>query len=248
MLPFTREHFLSNFVTYNEAIWPAQIVAYTLGLAAVVLLLRRTADRTIAGILAAMWIWTGVGYHGLHFSQINRMALAFAALFVVQGAAIAYAGIARERLRFGIVTGLVAWVGIAFVAYSAVLYPLLGTLTGHAYPEMPMFGVTPCPVTIFTFGMFLLTNGHMSYWLLVIPFIWSLIGGSAAFLLAIPQDWLLLASGMITLLLMVMQDRKRSPMALDAQAIATALNHSGDRWIPVPRPPPPKYFNKSKRH
>ena len=42
-----------------------------------------------------------------------------------------------------------------------------------------MFGVTPCPVTIFTFGLFLLTVRRFSYWLLIIPFVWSLIGGSA---------------------------------------------------------------------
>ena len=61
-----------------------------------------------------------------------------------------------------------------------------------------MFGVTPCPVTIFTLGMFLLTTSPVPKGLLVIPFIWSLIGGSAAILLHVPQDWVLLASGFIT--------------------------------------------------
>ena len=31
----------------------------------------------------------------------------------------------------------------------------------------------------------------LTRWLLAIPFIWSLIGGSAAFLLDVPQDWVL---------------------------------------------------------
>jgi hypothetical protein len=35
------------------------------------------------------------------------------------------------------------------------------------------------------------------WWLLVIPFAWSLIGGSAAFLLGVPQDWALLVSGLL---------------------------------------------------
>ena len=71
-----------------------------------------------------------------------------------------------------------------------------------------MFGVTPCPVTIFTFGMLLLTVRPVPRWLFVIPFIWSLIGGSAAILLQVPQDWLLLASGFIALPLMVLRDRQ----------------------------------------
>jgi hypothetical protein len=61
---------------------------------------------------------------------------------------------------------------------------------------MPMFGITPCPLTIFTFGMLMLTNAPVPRRLLVIPVAWSLIGGSAAFLLDVPQDWLLLFSGL----------------------------------------------------
>jgi uncharacterized protein DUF6064 len=47
--------------------------------------------------------------------------------------------------------------------------------TGHRYPEMPMFGVTPCPVTIFTFGLLLLTVRPVPRSLFVIPFVWSAV-------------------------------------------------------------------------
>ena len=67
MLPFTPEQFLGVFVNYNNAIWPIQIAAYVLGAISIASLLRRTraADRVIAGILAAMWLWTGIAYHGV---------------------------------------------------------------------------------------------------------------------------------------------------------------------------------------
>jgi hypothetical protein len=61
-----------------------------------------------------------------------------------------------------------------------------------------MFGITPCPVTIFTLGMLLLAR-PMYWWLLAIPVLWSLVGGSAAFLLGVPQDWVLLLSGVAVL-------------------------------------------------
>jgi hypothetical protein len=61
-------------------------------------------------------------------------------------------------------------------------------------------------VTIFTFGMLLLTTSAVPRWLLVIPVIWSLIGGSAAILLHVPQDWLLLLSGLIAVPLIVVRD------------------------------------------
>jgi Family of unknown function (DUF6064) len=47
----------------------------------------------------------------------------------------------------------------------------------------------------------------VSHWLLLIPFIWSLIGGSAAILLDVPQDWFLLASGFIAVPLIIFRDR-----------------------------------------
>lgn len=71
-----------------------------------------------------------------------------------------------------------------------------------------MFGITPCPVTLFTFGFLLMTTARVSMWVLVVPFLWSLIGGSAAVLLAIPQDWILLVSGVVTIPLIVLRDRK----------------------------------------
>lgn len=147
MLPFTPERFLAVFVNYNNAIWPIQIAAYLLGGIAVALLSRKTreSDRALAGILAVMWLWTGVGYHGLSFSVINKAAYLFAVLFVVQGCHLTYAGVYRHQIRFGLRPGLATGVGAAFVAYAAIVYPLIGVATGHRYPEMAMFGVTPCP-------------------------------------------------------------------------------------------------------
>jgi hypothetical protein len=70
-----------------------------------------------------------------------------------------------------------------------------------------MFGITPCPVTLFTLGMLLLTVDPVPRWLLIVPVSWSLIGGSAALLLGIPQDWPLLLSGIVTLAFVVLRDR-----------------------------------------
>ena len=207
MLPFTVEQFLAVFASYNNAIWPAQFLVYGLGAVAFALIFRGGArsDRTIAAILAVMWAVTAIGYHLTFFASINKAAYAFGALFLIEAAALAYAGVYRNRLNFGFAGDPAAWAGVFFVVHSAVLYPLIGISTGHHYPELPMFGVTPCPVTIFTLGMLLLTVNQPFGYLLAIPLVWSLIGGSAAILLQIPQDWLLLASGAITALLLLIR-------------------------------------------
>lgn len=214
MLPFTLEQFLGIFAAYNQAIWPSQIAAYSLGVVAAAALFRpsRSSDRIIAAVLALMWLWTGLVYLGLYFAVINKAAFGFAALFIVQGIAFLYAGVIRDGLSFGFRMGLPAVTGGIFMLYAAVLYPLIGIATGHGWPAMPMFGVTPCPVTIFTFGLLLLTTRRFSYWLLAIPFVWSLIGGSAAVLLAVPQDWVLLLSGIVAVPLIILRER-RAPTA-----------------------------------
>jgi hypothetical protein len=210
MLPFTREQFVAVFAEYNAGIWPVQILAYLLGLTMVVLLLRpsRAGSRVIGAGLAAMWAWTGVAYHWTYFSTINKAALGFGALFVIQSAAFLYVGVLRERMRFGAASGPLAWLGWALVGYAAALYPVLGLGLGHRLSELPVFGVTPCPVTIFTFGLLLLTSSPVPRWIFVIPFLWSLIGGSAAFLLGVPQDWFLLVSG-VSVFLIAHRDRGR---------------------------------------
>jgi hypothetical protein len=202
MLPFTSEQFFELFANYNRATWPMAIFAYALALAVVVLLFRARAlsSRVISGVLAFMWLWTGAAYHWLYFSRINSAAILFGAIFVVQGAVFIATGVARGYLRFRHTHNVHSWVGIAFIAYSAIIYPLVGLFT-HGYPKIALFGVTPCPVTIFTFGCLLLLESEMKWWIVVLPFAWSLTGGTAAFLLQVPQDWPLLASGFIAVAL-----------------------------------------------
>lgn len=200
MLPFTREQFLALFVRYNEAIWPVQVAAAALGFAMIVLVLvpARGRNRLIGVGLAAMWAWTGIVYHWHTFLAINPAARVFAALFVLQAALFFVSGAIRGHEHYRAGRGPRAWVGWALIGYAFVLYPLIGLWSARAVDEIPMFGVTPCPVTIFTLGLLLLAR-PMARWLLAIPLLWSLVGGSAAFLLGLPQDWGLLLAGIATL-------------------------------------------------
>jgi hypothetical protein len=215
-LPFTREQFLSVFAAYNEAVWPAPLAAAALGLAMLLALRRpsRAADRLVAGGLAAMWLWTGVAYHFMHFAEINRAAVSFGGLFVLQAGLFAHAAV-HGTLRFrrpGVGSTVLS---VAWLAYVVALYPLLGLLAGHRYPQLPVFGIAPCPVVLFTFGLLLWTRAPVPGWLLAVPLGWSLVGGSAAFLLGMPQDWPLLASAALVPFILL-RDRARRHNALPA--------------------------------
>lgn len=204
MLPFTHDQFIAVFAAYNQAIGPVALLAYLVGGAVCALVLVRAARAGLLGglALAVLWAWTGVVYHGLFFARVNPAALAFAAAFVAQGLLFALAAW-RGRLRFdGPSFGPAAAVGWSLVAYSLLLYPLVGILAGVTWPGMPLFGITPCPLTLFTFGVLLLARYRVPWWLLPIPVAWSVVGGSAAALLDIPQDWPLLASGLSAVIIL----------------------------------------------
>ena len=197
MLPFTRQDFLDLFATYNDSVWPAQPLAYGLGAVAMLALAGGSplGKRLALGLLGAMWLWTGIAYHWLFFAEINPAAVAFALLFGLQGAAfLAAAGAAKPGFDVGDLRSSSTTLGAALVAYAFVVYPLIDLLMGH-WPRMPAFGISPCPVTLFTLGLLLLARPRPPLHLWVIPVLWSLIGGTAAFLLGIVQDWVLLAAG-----------------------------------------------------
>jgi hypothetical protein len=195
-LPFTRSEFLDVFATINLAVWPLQIVAVILGLASIGLLFVPAdwTDRCIAAVLAAIWLFTGIVYHWLYFSAINPLARLFGVLFVFAGVIFAVEGAFRGRIRFTFSRGLRTALALLFVVYGLVVYPLVGLLATDPWPDTPLFGVAPCPTTIFTLGMLLIAR-HGRLWLLaMVPVLWSFIGGSAAILLRVPQDYGLVAA------------------------------------------------------
>ncbi|MBI4183554.1 MAG: hypothetical protein HY521_06125 [Proteobacteria bacterium] len=189
-LPFTADEFFSVFAAYNTATWPAPVAAYALGVLAVGLALHPfpPGGRAVSAILGLFWLWMGLVYHVGFFARINPAAYAFGGAFVAEGVLFLVVGTVRGRLAFRSRGDGYRFVGLALIAYAGVLYPLLGALAGHAYPRAPLFGVAPCPTTIFTFGTLLLAEGGVPRALLLVPTLWSLIGGSAAILLAVPED------------------------------------------------------------
>lgn len=228
-MPFTTEQFVSVFTRYNHAIGPAPLVAYTLAAVAIYLIATRSrfADRFVPAALAAMWAFTGVGYHLLSFSAINPAARLFGAMFVLQAAFFAVEAF-RGRLHFELaIRPFRARMGHVMLAYSMVVYPIVGMLAGHGYPNGPSFGVTPCPLVIFTFGLLMLTDRKMPKYLVAIPLAWALVGASAALSLGIREDTGLLVSGLIasTALLLRRTRERAAAVSGDAAALGTAHTH-----------------------
>jgi hypothetical protein len=143
----------------------------------------------------------------MYFSTINGAALGFGALFIVQAVLWLIFGVVRPKLSFQWETNPYTIIGAVMIVYAMIVYPILGTLQGHGYPRSPSFGVAPCPTTIFTFGLLLLTNARVPKSLLVIPFLWSLLGISASYQLGIREDIGLLVAGVLSVVLLFWRDR-----------------------------------------
>jgi hypothetical protein len=209
-LPFSTEQFLEVLRRYNLAVWPTQVGAYVLGAAALLMVFWRIrqSDRIISGILAFLWIFMGGVYHLGYFTAINNAAWLFGAAFLVQAALFIYGGVYRGSLSFGFKPGWYSFTGLLFILFAAVVYPIIGHSLGHGWPHSPSFGITPCPGTIFTFGVLLLATRRVPKYLLVLPLLWSLVGFNAAIFMGITEDVGLLVAGVAGTLLLIARDRR----------------------------------------
>ena len=200
MLPFSRAQFLELFAAYNSAVWPAQLIAYALGALALMALVgpTRMRGRIALASLAVMWLWTGSAYHIIFFAAVNPGAILFGLLFIVQAAVLAVLA-ARDGILFRLRGDAPSMAAAFLLVYSLIAYPLIALMT-HSASEIPMFGITPCPVTLFTLGFLLLAEPRPPLWAWVAPVLWSLIGGSAGILLGVVQDWPLLVAGVTAML------------------------------------------------
>lgn len=209
-MPFSPEQFFGIFDAYNRAIWPIQIVALIAGAVGVALLWSRPAKsaRPILAILALLWLVNGIGYHAAFFVRINPVAWLFAGAFLLQGAMFAAAAGNTSRLTFQIQHDVRSRAGLAMIGYALFVYPVLGIWAGHGFLAGPMFGVAPCPTTIFTIGLLMMARGRWTVLLSAIPILWSAVGLAAAIQLKILEDLGLPVAGLI-LAIMLSSDTLR---------------------------------------
>ncbi|WP_332827533.1 DUF6064 family protein [Ramlibacter sp.] len=213
-LPFSIEQFFEIIRNYNVAVWPAQLPLTLLAVGAVALAWwgRAWSARAIWGTLAFLWAWTGVVYQLAFFTSINPAAYAFGALFLLGSAAFLGQAMRSNALPFTPSRDAATGVGLALIAYALVVYPVWSTVGGHAYPDLPTFGL-PCPTTIFTIGMLAMVRGGRTWPLFVAPVVWSMIGLQAAFLFGVVPDLGLGVAGLAGIALALRSRGRASPVA-----------------------------------
>ena len=197
-VPFSTEQFLSIFEKYNFFVFPFQFLIFIAGLI-VLLLIRSEGSRKnllINYFMVFLWLWNGIIYHILFFSEINPAAYGFGALFIIQSVLFIHAGILKKNTGYEFSGGVNGFIGYFVMVFGLVVYPLLGYFILDDAGKVISLGL-PCPSVIFTFGLFILSTGRFPKYLLIIPSIWAVIGFTAVMNFGIYQDVSLLLSAII---------------------------------------------------
>jgi hypothetical protein len=206
---FSLHSYYRLFELYNAAIWPAQILAFALGLA-IWALQRRGGDgpgRLIAAILAACWLWVGIAFHAHRYATINVSAVYFAWGFALQSALLIWTGVIRGRLVFGPGRDAIGRVGIAIFLFALLLQPLIGLLLGRGWRPIEIFGVAPDPTTIATLGVLLRATGRVRWELMVVPVTWCALSGATLWTMKAPDAWVTPTAAALFLFLAVWKMR-----------------------------------------
>jgi Family of unknown function (DUF6064) len=207
--PFTLEQFLEVFKNYNQTVFPMHIGLYLIAAVAIYSALKPNSksDKIISIVLAFFWLWMGIVYHFIFFTAINQAAYLFGAFFIIQSILFFIFGVFQNKFSFHFRFDKYGITGMLLIVFALIIYPILGYFFGHIYPSTPTFGL-PCPTTIFTFGFLLLNVKKCPPTILIIPFIWSVIGFMAAFQFGILEDTGLFAASLITTFLLIYRNKQ----------------------------------------
>lgn len=210
-LPFTVDQFFDVFAAYNRTFWLI-VAGLWIASAGLVLLLLRGRARwdTTTALTAFHWFWAGIAYHVMFFATVNPVAPVFGLIFVGQGIALLWYGAARGVLRYEWKRDARHVTGAIFLVYS-LLYPGLVVLSGDLPPRAPLFGV-PCPTTIFTAGVLLCTVDPAPRPLLIVPILWSMVGGSAAIVFGVVPDYMLFGVAVVLAALALKKHTRTAPV------------------------------------
>lgn len=214
MIPFTAEAYTGLLAQYAAATWPAQLAAAILGLVALRLALKPSSRSrvVVALLLTAAWLWTAVVFHGLYLVSLVWAAWAFGALFALQGALFAVAGL-RGALSFGPGPGTddrgpVSRAGLCLAVISVGLFPLSAVLAWAGMTVLPLAPLlSPAPLVLFSTALLLLAVPRAPRHLLIIPAIWSAAAAFVTWELAIPQGLLLSLAALLCLALSLRRPR-----------------------------------------
>lgn len=176
-MEITLEQLMNAISQSNETIWPFQYVALALSFLGVYLAFRKskTSDWTIVGIMIFFYLWNALVFWLPMAKEGFTTGYVFMVIFFFESGYLLYAGL-KENLSFHFKSSVTAIIGLVIIAYGLIFYPIVGLLIGRQYPALIFSPLFSCPLNIWVMGMFLLTEKPLPRCLVMVPFVWGLIG------------------------------------------------------------------------
>ena len=184
------EKFFNLIGNYHNKVEPMPYVFIVLALLIMWFLFSKNEYKNsiITSILGLFWCWNGLVLFTMHSAYLAPVTYAIqGVLFPLQGIIFLYLATSSKNLNYQIDSSFVSKLGFFMMFFALFLYPIIGNILGHSYPNAPVFG-EPCPLTIFTFGLFLTVTQKVSYKIYIFPFLWSLMGFVAVLKLKVMTD------------------------------------------------------------
>jgi len=200
-LLFSSRTYNRLFELYHRDIWPLQVLAILGGVFMLLLLLRAQArhGRVIASFLAAAWLWVALAFHLQRYAKINWAASWFAGLFLLEALLLLWHGVIRDRLRLVPITHRAQWLGIALFVFALLIQPFVSVLSGRAWTQTELFGLTPDATAVGTLGVILVAGARVRLSLLFIPLLWCVVSGATLWTMKSPDAFVLLAAASLAL-------------------------------------------------
>ena len=206
------EEFYSLTVQYNQIVWPLIIVLYISAAIILNIIIKKPGkyDKIIALVLAIESLWLGVVYWLIvSFLQDPLTSTIIGILWILISMMFVFHGIYKQSLSFAYTKDSYSLIGLICILYALIGYPIIQLLYGQMYPEMLLFGGTPCPFTIFTFGLLLWTDKKVPIIIPLLLLIYAIpVGIFAVLLYQVWVDMALIPVGIIGFILIYKRNSK----------------------------------------
>ena len=186
------------------------VLTNVLAIIALVMVFRKSehSNRVISFTLAFLWLWIGIVFGILVFGPFPTVMAGielpgawylFGSMFAIHGIILLYFGVIKDTTSYSWKPGSRHFIGLFIIVFGLVIYPFVGVLTGRVFPEYPVFGIAPCPVTLFTIGLLLWSDKKPSLPLVAIPIFWALMGIVPVLFYGVYADIVTILAGIIAL-------------------------------------------------
>lgn len=173
--------------SYNEMYLIVTILTFVLAIVSLLMVFRKNehSNRIVSFTLTFLWLWIGVVFGIIVFGSFPTVLAGiemtgswylFGGIFTVHGIILLYFGVIKDTVSYSWKPDTRHYLGLLFILFGVVIYPFVGVLAGRVFPGYPIFGIMPCPVTLFTIGLLLWSDVKPTFPVVIIPIFWAFMG------------------------------------------------------------------------